>query len=80
MRLMSSIDLQTSRFTVLNHEEAAPRLGADSIIAAFSTEEAARKLLYLFTEDILHKWTGPIFNWPLNLNQLAIRYEDRLSF
>lgn len=46
---------------------------------AFSTDEAARKLLYLVTLDILRKWTGPIFNWPLILNQLAIRFEDRLS-
>lgn len=47
--------------------------------AAFPTEEAARKLLYLVTQDIARKWTGPIFNWPLILNQLAIRFEDRLS-
>ena len=48
--------------------------------ASFPTDEAARKLLYLVTQDILRKWTGPIFNWPLILNQLAIRFEDRLSF
>ena len=47
--------------------------------AAFPTEEAARKLLYLITQDIFRKWTAPIFNWPLILNQLAIRFEDRLS-
>jgi transposase-like protein len=48
--------------------------------ASFPTDEAARKLLYLVTQDIARKWTGPIFNWPLILNQLAIRFEDRLSF
>jgi len=48
--------------------------------SSFPTEEAARKLLFLVTQDIARKWTGPIFNWPLILNQLAIRYEDRLSF
>ena len=47
--------------------------------ASFPTDEAARKLLYLVTQDILRKWTGQIFNWPLILNQLAIRFEDRLS-
>ncbi len=47
--------------------------------SSFPTDEAARKLLYLVTQDILRKWTGPIFNWPLILNQLAIRFEDRLS-
>ncbi len=51
-----------------------------AVRAVFATEEAARKLLFLVTQDILRKWTGPIFNWPLILNQLAIRYEDRLSF
>lgn len=47
--------------------------------ASFPTDEAARKLLYLVTQDIARKWTGPIFNWPLILNQLAIRFEDRLA-
>jgi transposase-like protein len=48
--------------------------------ASFPTDEAARKLLYQVTQHILRQWTGPIFNWPLILNQLAIRFEDRLSF
>jgi putative transposase len=48
--------------------------------SSFPTDQAARQLLFLVTEDILRKWTDPIFNWPLILNQLAIRYEDRLSF
>ena len=47
--------------------------------SSFPTDKAARKLLYLVTQDIQPKWTGPIFNWPLILNQLAIRFEDRLS-
>jgi len=44
---------------------------------SFPTEQAARKLLYLATMDITKKWTAPIQNWPLILNQLAIRFEDR---
>jgi len=43
----------------------------------FPTEQAARKLLYLATMDITKKWGAPIRNWPLILNQLAIRFEDR---
>jgi putative transposase len=44
---------------------------------SFPTEQAVRKLLYLATTDITKKWTAPIQNWPLILNQLAIRFEDR---
>ncbi len=44
---------------------------------SFPTEQAVRKLLYLATMDITRKWTAPIQNWPLILNQLAIRFEDR---
>lgn len=48
--------------------------------ASFPNAEAARKLLFLATQDILKKWTMPIFNWPLILNQLKIRFEDRLGY
>lgn len=44
---------------------------------SFPTEQSVRKLLYLATMDITKKWTNPIRNWPLILNQLAIRFEDR---
>ncbi len=44
---------------------------------SFPTEQAVRKLLYLATMDITKKWTTPIRNWALILNQLAIRFEDR---
>jgi len=44
----------------------------------FPTPEAARKLLFLANRDILKKWTMPIQNWPLILNQLVIRFEGRL--
>jgi len=44
---------------------------------SFPTEQAVRKLLYLATMDITRKWTAPIRNWPLILNQLSIRFEDR---
>ena len=45
--------------------------------ASFPTQQAARKLLYLATLDITKKWTNPIWNWPLILNQLTIRFEGR---
>jgi len=45
--------------------------------SSFPTPQSARKLLYLATMDISKKWTAPIRNWPLILNQLAIRFEDR---
>lgn len=45
--------------------------------SSFPTPQAARKLLYLATMDIIEKWQTPLRNWPLILNQLAIRFEDR---
>jgi transposase-like protein len=45
---------------------------------SFPTEQAVRKLLYLATMNITKKWTAPLQNWPLILNQLTIRFEDRL--
>ena len=45
----------------------------------FPTPEAARKLLFLAHRDILKTWTMPIYNWPLILNQLVIRFEGRLA-
>ena len=47
--------------------------------AAFPTPEAARKLLFLATNTIQRKWVTPIFNWTAILNQLAIRFDGRLS-
>ena len=49
-------------------------------VGAFLTREWARFRLtktYLATTDIAKKWTAPLRNWPLILNQLAIRFEDR---
>lgn len=45
--------------------------------ASFPAPQAVRKLLYLANINIVKKWTRPIINWPLILNQLAIRFEDR---
>jgi transposase-like protein len=48
--------------------------------ASFPTSQAVRKLLYLANVNILKKWTRPLMNWPLILNQLAIRFEERFPF
>ena len=45
---------------------------------AFPSPAAARKLLWLAHQDISKKWTMPIPKWANILNQLAIRFEDRL--
>ena len=45
--------------------------------ASFPSSQAVRKLLYLANTNIIKKWTRPIYNWPIILNQLAIRFEDR---
>jgi transposase-like protein len=44
---------------------------------ALPNPEAARKLLWLAHQDIAKKWTMPIPNWAVILNQLAIRFGDR---
>jgi putative transposase len=46
---------------------------------AFPTTESVRKLLFLITQDITKSWTAPIQNWALILNQLTIRFGDRLN-
>lgn len=46
--------------------------------AAFPAPRAVRKLLYLATMRVTRKWTMPISNWPAILNQLAIRFENRI--
>jgi transposase-like protein len=48
--------------------------------SSFPTAEAARKLLYLATMDITNKWTMSIRNWTQVLNQVVIRFEDRVDF
>jgi transposase-like protein len=45
--------------------------------ASFPSPEAARKLLFLATQNITRKWTAPIRDWAKILNQLAIRFEGR---
>ena len=46
--------------------------------ASFPTDEAAIKLLYLSLKNIMKKWTMPVRNWGMAINQFAILYDDRL--
>jgi transposase-like protein len=46
--------------------------------SSFPTAQSVRKLLYLANVDITKKWTRPIVSWALILNQLAIRFEERI--
>jgi putative transposase len=45
---------------------------------SFPNDEAVFKLIYLAFGNIAKKWTRPISNWPLALNQFAILFPDRL--
>jgi transposase-like protein len=45
---------------------------------AFTSDMALLKLIYLATKNIEKKWISPLQNWALTVQQLAIRYGDRL--
>ena len=46
---------------------------------AFPTDDAVLKLLYLGLKNISKKWTMPIRNWSLAINQFAIFFPNRIS-
>ncbi len=46
---------------------------------AFPNEIALLKLVYLATMRIQKKWTSPVQNWGLTVQQLAIKFEGRLD-
>ncbi|MCE7053482.1 IS256 family transposase, partial [Algoriphagus sp. AGSA1] len=46
---------------------------------AFPNDMALLKLVYLATRRIEKKWSSPLHNWGLTVQQLAIRFEGRLS-
>ena len=45
---------------------------------AFPSDMALLKLVYLATKNIEKKWTSPLQNWSLTVQQLAIKFGDRL--
>lgn len=46
---------------------------------AFPSDMSLLKLVYLATRRIEKKWSSPLHNWGLTVQQLAIRFEGRLS-
>ncbi|MEN2435608.1 IS256 family transposase [Weeksellaceae bacterium A-14] len=46
---------------------------------AFTSDQALLKLIYLVIQDITKKWTMPIQNWGLTMQQLHIKFGDRIK-
>lgn len=46
---------------------------------AFTSDMALLKLVYLATKRIEKKWSSPLHNWGLTVQQLAIKFEGRLK-
>jgi transposase-like protein len=46
---------------------------------AFTSENALLKLIYLATKRIEEKWTNPLHNWSITIQQLSIHFEGRLK-
>lgn len=47
--------------------------------AAFTSDMALLKLIYLATMNIQKKWTQPLKNWSLTISQLSIIFGDRIK-
>lgn len=45
---------------------------------SFPNDQAALKLIYLALQNVMKRWTMPIRDWGLALNQLAIKFGDRV--
>jgi len=45
---------------------------------SFPTDKALKKSVYLAVFEITKKWTMPIRNWPIILNQFMAIFEDRV--
>lgn len=45
---------------------------------AFTSDMALLKLVYLATRNMMKKWTSPLQNWGLTVQQLSIKFGDRL--
>ena len=45
---------------------------------AFTSDMALLKLVYLATRNIEKKWTSPLHNWSLTVQQLYIKFGDRI--
>jgi putative transposase len=47
--------------------------------AAFPTDESIYKIMYLAIHKASKKWTMPIRNWGVALNQFSIMFEGRVK-
>ena len=47
--------------------------------SAFVSDDALMKILYLATMNIVNKWTMPIRDWGLILDNLMIYFGDRIN-
>jgi len=45
----------------------------------FTSDMALIKLIYLVSQNVMKKWTQPLQNWSITVQQLAIRFGDRLK-
>ncbi len=46
---------------------------------AFTSDMALLKLIYLATQNISKKWTQPVHNWGLTIQQFCIKFGDRMK-
>lgn len=46
---------------------------------AFTSKDALLKLIYLATQRIQEKWTSPLHNWSITIQQLAIHFDGRIT-
>lgn len=46
---------------------------------AFLTDDALRKSVWLALQEIEKKWTMPIKNWELIMNQFMLIFENRIQ-
>lgn len=46
---------------------------------AFTSKDALLKLIYLATQRIQEKWTSPLQNWSITIQQLAIHFDGRIT-
>lgn len=47
---------------------------------AFVSDDAALKVMYLSTMQVIEKWTKPLPNWSIILGNLAIYFKDRVNY
>lgn len=46
---------------------------------SFPTDDAVKKTVYLSLMEIEKKWTQPIHNWGLIMNQFMLIFENRIQ-